>query len=326
MRINYLITAYNEPELLKRTIERLKYVDAFFYIHIDKRIDDIPFKEITKGKNVIFLDEDSRMISQWGDISTCDAILALMRRCIADIESLPNEKTEGYCVIMSGTDYPIKTAEQIHRFFTANYPTEYIHFDTLETCSPKVKKIMELHIKYHWLTIRDKFKIVIAPYSHIRPSGAFTLDWNITSIINVFKYIPRIFTLFFKKRYYPQSIKCHASETWFEITTKSVIYILDFLKKHPEVYEYHKTVGLPEETLFQSILLSHLDTTEMVKDYLIYINREWPGREGILDIENSDWEAIKDAIDSNQFLFTRKLSIKSLKLLELVDDYIDKNH
>jgi hypothetical protein len=325
MRINYLITAYNEPGLLKRTVGRLRHDDAFFYIHIDKRTDDAPFKEMITGPDVVFLDGGSRMVSQWGDISTCDVILALMKRCVADMKNLPGEGAEGYCVIMSGQDYPIKTAGQIHRFFSANYPAEYIHFDTLETCSSRIKRIMEQHTRYHWVTIRDKFKIVVAPYSHIRPSGAFTPDCNIASIIKALKNLPRILALFFRRRRYPQSVKCHASETWFEVTARSVIYILDFLKEHPDVYEYHKTVGLPEETLFQSILLSRLDTAAEVKDCLVYINREWPGREGVLDIENSDMETIKDVIDSNKYLLIRKLSLKSLQLLDFVDDYIDKN-
>lgn len=86
MRINYLITAYNEPLLLKRTVSNLQHKDAFFYIHVDGSVNIEPFQKLIVGvDNVSFLQEEDRVISKWGDISTCDAILRLMRVCLSDI-------------------------------------------------------------------------------------------------------------------------------------------------------------------------------------------------------------------------------------------------
>jgi hypothetical protein len=325
MRINYLITAYNEPELLSRIIKRLEHENSFFYIHIDKRVEITLFKNCAAGNNIVFLDEDDRVISQWGDISTCDAILNLMKVCISDIMKLENiEDRKGYCIVMFGTDYPIKTIEEINTFLIQNYPTNFIHYLALEDCDGYLKKWVESHINYYWLTIKDKFKIVIAPYSHIRPKGIRTSDCNFRSILRVISQTKKILKLFFIKRQFPLKLHCYTSETWFEVTTDTVVFLLDFLKNNPDIYNYYKMVGLPEEKFFQSVILSYKDVIRVeTKDFLIYLNRNWPGgRKGILDIKNEDWDVLKEAIKNPNYLFARKLSFTSEKLLNQIDTFL----
>ena len=114
MRINYIITAYNEPLLLNRTIEKLKHKNSYFYIHIDKRVSITPFLPLNNIQHVKLIEE--RIESKWGDISTIEAIYNCLIKANND-----SKDEKSYYVIMSGQDYPLKSANYIHTFFEKNY-------------------------------------------------------------------------------------------------------------------------------------------------------------------------------------------------------------
>lgn len=227
---------------------------------------------------------------------------------------------KGYCIVMSGSDYPIKNAEYIHHYFENHYPTNFIHYLPLEQCTGYLKKWVESHIYCHWLTINNKFKLVIKPFCYIRPSGIFSSDFNLKSLLKAMLQTGKIIKLFFSKRNYPKEISCFTSETWFEITTDTVSSLVSYIDSHPSIYEYHKTVGLPEEKFFQSIILSDKKTKKSkIEDFLIYLNRNLPGREDRLELRDEDWDVLKEAVENPQYLFARKLSMQSMGLLVNID-------
>ena len=175
MVINYCFTVYNEPELLRHTILRLQHPNARFFIHVDNRVDIQNFIDITKGiDNITFI--KNRIASQWGDISTVDAILSLLRAALADGK-------DGYCIILSGQDYPLKTPEQIFQYLNSSYPKEFIHASTESQWRPWLKKIMMSHAKGYWITLGGKIKLVVYPRKHLKISGIPSLR---------FKQIPEI--------------------------------------------------------------------------------------------------------------------------------------
>lgn len=68
-KIAFLISAYTEPESLKRLISALSNMPADFYVHIDKKVDIGPFKEgLSDRKNVFFLPEERRVKIYWGGV------------------------------------------------------------------------------------------------------------------------------------------------------------------------------------------------------------------------------------------------------------------
>ena len=132
MRVNYMFTVYNEPELLARTVSKLQHPQAYFYIHVDGKKDIEPFmKSLKRLPHVFFLTGDARINVEWGDISMVQAELNLMRAVVADTK-------EGYCVLISGQDYPIKSTAYIHDYFAARYPAEFIHAEPLEETEPNL--------------------------------------------------------------------------------------------------------------------------------------------------------------------------------------------
>ena len=68
MNIAYVISAHELPSQLVRLVNRLDALNTSFLIHVDKKIDDVTFREMRVGlamkPNVPFL---TRHVFNWGD-------------------------------------------------------------------------------------------------------------------------------------------------------------------------------------------------------------------------------------------------------------------
>ena len=75
----FLIMAYNNPELLARTIRLLECDNHYFFVHIDKKADLEPFRLSLNGiKNMVLLSDNERIIVNWGG-----GITVVSRNCSA---------------------------------------------------------------------------------------------------------------------------------------------------------------------------------------------------------------------------------------------------
>src|SRR5437899_3690277 len=117
MRIAYLVFAYKNPQLLKRTIERLSSEECAFFIHIDQKSSIKEFSEI-RGDNVFF--SEKRIPVYWAEFSGVQAILLLLRR------ALESTQDYDYFILLSGSDYPLRSVRYIHRFLEENRGLEFI--------------------------------------------------------------------------------------------------------------------------------------------------------------------------------------------------------
>jgi hypothetical protein len=108
--LNYIILAHDNPAQLYRLINRLDQPEAFFYIHIDKRVDIKPF--LIDKENVYFLDK--RVAYPWGDIGGVHATLLAMQQIV-------KHHRNGYCILLSGQDYPIKSNRVIKEFYASHH-------------------------------------------------------------------------------------------------------------------------------------------------------------------------------------------------------------
>ena len=69
IRIAYLISAHTDPKQLRRLINALSFgVEDFveFFVHVDAKVDEIPFKKECNLPNVHFC--PNRYWIQWGGI------------------------------------------------------------------------------------------------------------------------------------------------------------------------------------------------------------------------------------------------------------------
>jgi hypothetical protein len=108
MRTAYLILAHHQPQHLARLIKALKTPETSFFIHIDRKSDEKPFRAaLGQNDQVNFIDR--RVKVNWGGFSQVRATLALLTAALkAELQF------HRFC-LLSGADFPIKSKDYIRQ-------------------------------------------------------------------------------------------------------------------------------------------------------------------------------------------------------------------
>jgi hypothetical protein len=214
MKIAYLITAFNNYELLEKLIKALDDSEVGFFIHIDKK--SIMPKNIWGNKKIFFV---KRIKVWWGGWSHQQAIINLMN------EACKNKFD--YYVLCSGTDYPIRPNTFLYNKLEEG--GEYINVvKGFQSHKP------ESRIKFYYFDCFDRRKT-----SSRKTRFFLTLE----------KLLQKIIT----KHNYPFAEIFHGS-TWWALSDNCVAYILTFIKNNPKYVNFYKTSWCPEESLIQTII------------------------------------------------------------------------
>lgn len=138
----FLIIAHNQFDLLKILIKMLDDERNDIYLHIDSKVTDFSFREyqeIPKKSKIFFTD---RISVTWGDFSQVKAEMILLE---AAVKNENDENKYAYFHLLSGVDLPIKTNDEIHKFFNENSGKEFIHFSENEPSASAVSRIRYYH-------------------------------------------------------------------------------------------------------------------------------------------------------------------------------------
>lgn len=129
MRHAYLIMAHNQPELLKKILSALDHPDNDFFLHIDAKSSMVPeeFRECIQKGRIYFTE---RVSVVWAHFSMVEAVYALIEKAISICE-------HDYYHMITGQDFPLKSADEINEFFIKNAGKEFIHF-----CSDDFSKMV----------------------------------------------------------------------------------------------------------------------------------------------------------------------------------------
>lgn len=292
MKIAYLVFAYKNPRLLKREIGALSSEDCSFFIHIDKKSDIREFSEI-KGENV-FLSEQ-RLPVYWAEFSGVQAILLLIR------QALRGPQDYDYFILLSGSEYPIRSAKYIHTFLGERYGLEFINIVKMpnEAAGKPISRINTLRIQsdkpYRRFALRVMAKVGLAQRDY---------------------------------RKYLGGLEPYAGNTWWALTREACQYISDFVTGNHQVEEYFQNVFAPEETFFHTIL-GNSPFRSRTRRNLVY--EDWSAQgahpamingQHVASFESTEKVHIDDVYGSGELLFARKFSDDFLNLLGPIDDMI----
>ncbi len=120
----FLIMAHNQFDLLEMLIKLLDDPRNDIYLHIDQKAEDFDFQKFSNLAQYSPVYFTERNNVTWGGYSQIDTELLLLKA------STP--KHYDYYHLLSGVDLPIKTNDELHRFFDEHQGTEFIHFCTPE--------------------------------------------------------------------------------------------------------------------------------------------------------------------------------------------------
>lgn len=292
MKIAYLILAHRNPTLIKKMIDTLACGDSGFFLHIDRKsnINDFLF---IRGENIYF--SDKRIAVYWAEFSMVEAILILIQ------QALNGPQNYDYYVLLSGSDYPLRSKEYIHNFLHQHSGMEFISLVKVpnEEAGVPLSKINTLAI------------------SSNRP---------------IYKYIVRVCTrLGLAQRDYRKhlgKLEPYGGSTWWALTRDACQYILDFVDKNQSICRYFEKTYTSDETFFHTILGNsifkpHIQRSLMYDDWSaghhhpVLINNEH-----LAFFEAHEKVTVNDAFVPGELLFARKFSGDNLELVQRIDEMI----
>jgi hypothetical protein len=294
MKIAYLVFAYKNPQLLKRAIGTLSSDNCAFFIHIDQKSIIKEFFRIG-GENIFF--SDKRIPVYWAEFSGVQAILLLLRR------ALERSQDYDYIVLLSGSDYPLRSRKYIHTFLEENRGSEFMNIVKVpnEAAGKPISRINTMRIQsdkpVSRLAVRALAKLGLAQRDY---------------------------------RKHLEGLEPYSGNTWWALTRDACQYMLEFVERNQHVEKYFHTVFAPEEFFFHTIL-GNSPFSHRIQRNLLY--EDWSARgahpaiiteQHIAQFEAQEKVYVNDVYGSGEVLFARKFSDDSMDLLQRIDDMIGR--
>jgi hypothetical protein len=290
MKIAYLVFAYKNPRLLERVINRLSTENSAFFIHIDKKVSLEQFSRI-RGGNVHFIEE--RIPVYWAELTGIEAILLSLRQALASAGHYD------YFVLLSGSDYPLRSAEYIHGFLENNRGTEFMSLVKVPAPGKPLSRINTLRLP----SSKPVRRFAVRIFAKV---GLAQRDY----------------------RKYLGGLEAYSGNTWWALTRDACQYLSEFARRNQHVGEYFRDVFAPEESFFHTIL-GNSEFKSRIRKNLLYEDWSTQGahpamidKQHIAFFEGRDAVCVHDEFGDGEFLFARKFSDDNLDLVHRIDEMI----
>ncbi len=288
VRIAYLVFAYKNPQVLRRAIGTLSSEACAFFIHIDLKRSIDEFSCI-RGENVLF--SQKRVPVYWGEFSGIDAILLLIR------QALQRSEHYDYFVLLSGSEYPLRSSEYIRTFLAENGGSEFMSLVKMPAPGKPISRISTLRIPsdkpLRRFAVRALAKLGLAQRDYKKYLGG---------------------------------LEPYAGNTWWALSREACEYILRFMESNQHVEKYFRNTFAPEESFFHTIM-GNSPLRPRIRRNLVY--EDWSVRGAhpgmITDAQVRLFEAqekvcVEDMYGSGEVLLARKFSDDDLGLVERIDE------
>lgn len=279
VKIAHLILAHSQPAQVARLVKILAHSDAYFFLHIDKKVAIADFEGVLPKERVYFVEK--RETVGWGAYS-------IVQATINGLKAIASSGLDiGYINLLSGSDYPLKRADEIHDFFQKQNGKNFLEFQSVTTqWTEAIPRLTQYHLT-----------------NYDFPGKYFVQKW-------MNKLLPA--------RKMPDNLIPVGKSQWLSITMDAARHILDYLQSHPEVVYFFKHTWAPDEIIFQTILYNSHFRDKMVNDNLRFI--QW--KDGKASPETL---TVKDQAKllNTKALFARKFDMRSQpEILDQLDKKI----
>lgn len=288
-KIAYLILAHADPMHLRRLCAALDYRSRIF-VHIDLKSDIDDFLALDLPPHVTLIKD--RVDVRWAGISMVDATLNLMRAAIDSDDDLY------YFALLSGADYPLRSAKRIWNELMLAPHREHIRFIDMRASTHYRRQIEQ-----RWFFER-------------RLPGRL-------------RHIERVWRKGLHMLRLPNQWRSEATpyfgSQWWILTRRACEYILAWLAANPWFYAMNRDTFSPDEHFFHTVIgnsplladsggiqpFEGVGTWRLSNKTLIH-----PSLQKIYTA--SDWPDIQAQME--HFFFIRKLrSGASSSLCDLID-------
>ena len=309
MEINYIILTHKSPTQLERLISRLDDEDVKFFVHIDVKTNIEPFKYLQK-ENVIFLED--RVDVVWGDFSIVQATLNAMKRIVT-------HTTQGYTILLSGQDYPIKSKKEIKEYFSKNQGFDFINDTNIKEANWHNYRRRTVARKINFSS-RGKYAAIFSVFDIHSLNDFYSFWYNILKFFyfSPLKNYSKLFSYLFKKRKVPFSTQ-YGGSAWWALRHSTVKSILAFINERKDIVDYYRECLLPDEMIFQTLIQIIPNYDGQIRDTVNYAN--WGRKNCSLPVvfDENDLEELLE--QPSHKLFARKFDIeqKGIGILDKID-------
>jgi hypothetical protein len=272
--------AHKNPEQLERLIVAMKHPMFDLYIHLDKKTDIKAFNHLTEYDNVFFI--QNRIECNWGGYSFVKAIL----NSVAEV--LSSGLNYQFINLMSGQDYPLKTADEIYRYLSDNLNMSFIAYERVD------------HSWWEHAVSRYKFY----HFTDCKLMGRYILQ-KITN-----KLMPR--------RKFPLDLTLYGStnSSWWILSADAAQYLVDFIKDNAKLKRFMRFTWGADEFLITTIIMNSPFKDRVINDNLRHIDWSFGGSHPKVFAKND----LNDLVKTNKY-FARKFDINIDKeILDLIDE------
>jgi hypothetical protein len=284
VKIAYLILAHNNPRHLKALVEALSCEDCSFFLHIDNKFDMAAFAQI-RGPNVFFIED--RVTIWWAEYSMVEATLRLIRA------ALDSPLGPDYLVLLSGSDFPLRTSEYIHSFFEKHRGSEFISIVKIPSREGGIRlsHINVLRIP----AARPVLRFMVRGLAKL---GLARLD----------------------HRKGLRNMEPYGGSQWWALSSAACRHVVEFARDHPDVCRFFAKTSAPDETFFHT-LLGNSEWRPRIRRNVMY--EDWRpgsphptliGEEHLAQFSGQECVMADDVFGAGELLFARKFSDASLPL------------
>ena len=279
-KIAYILLCHKDPDGVIAQAQRLTAAGDFLAIHFDARAAIRDFDKIrgalASNPSVTFTQK--RLRCGWGGWSLVGATILAVQ---AAVEAFPRA-THFY--MLSGDCMSTKSAEYAHDFLDRS-DVDYIEsFDFFASDWIKTGIREERLIYRHWFNERTQ-------------KALFYGSMNLQRRLGV-------------ERKVPADIQMQIGSQWWCLRRRTVEWLLEFIRKRPDVMRFFRTTWIPDETFFQTIvrhLVPEAEIRSRTLTFLMFTDYGMP-----LTFYNDQY----DLLISQDYLFARKISPDAKDLIE----------
>lgn len=221
MRHAFLIFAHSDKGLLKTLIAMLDHEQNDIYLHIDRKCKDFSPEDFSTTKAGLY--RCPRRKIYWGHHGMVETELELFAQA---------RQRGGYAYyhVFSGSDLPIKSQQEIHRFFSKHKGKEFVSYWQEEGHRGDARlKVIRYHLGLRWEKIRPRLlSILVAKVRYL---------------------VGDLLTALLGERDFPWTI--YKGANWVSVTESFVDYLLEHREQIVKRYKYTRS---GDEIFIQSLL------------------------------------------------------------------------
>jgi hypothetical protein len=233
MKISYIIVAHQNPSIVIRLVDTLVKAGHTVALHYDKKASQADYDQIVRAfQSNLSVRFARRMKVRWGQWSICKATL----NCIEEIAAAGWEPD--YVYYASGSDYPIRSSEELVAFLTRNKGKEFI--EGVPTDKQRWVKGGPQEERYQyrfWFNWREQY-------------------WRATTMLKIQKKLGL-------KRKFPLGLEPYMGSQWWVLTWKTLNRVMEFANR-PEIVRFFETTLIPDELFFQTLVCNTVPASRIV--------------------------------------------------------------